>query len=80
MPVDIFDDCRKVTDFRFAFRYGSSLKGESPYTMVEGVKVHLYERAEHTTVFKKPTTFNDCFTGCTDLIDFEQIRAAGWAK
>lgn len=79
VPVSIFDDCLNVTTFSFAFS-GTKLKGESPYTMVEGVKVHLYERAEHTTVFKKPTTFNDCFTGCTDLIDFEQIQAAGWAK
>lgn len=79
VPVNIFDDCLKVTTFSFAFS-GTKLKGESPYTLVEGVKVHLYERAEHPTVFKKPTTFNDCFTGCTDLVDFEQIKAAGWAK
>lgn len=79
VPAGIFDDCISATNFSFTFS-GTKLKGESPYTMVDGVKVHLYERAEHTDRFKKPTSFNDCFTGCTDLTDFEQIKAAGWAK
>ena len=33
VPADIFDDCRKVTDFRFTFRYNTAMSGESPYTL-----------------------------------------------
>lgn len=78
VPVDIFDDCRKVTDFRFAFRYGSSLRGESPYTMIDGKKVHLYERNSYLNYFSEITSYKTCFSGCTGLSDYDAIVEAGW--
>ncbi len=48
----------------------SALTGESPYTMIDGQKVHLYERKNYSEHFTRPTntfpTFRDCF-GLTDL-------------
>ena len=78
VPVDIFDDCRKVTDFRFAFRYGSSLKGESPYTLIDGKKVHLYERNSYLSHFSEVSTYQNCFSGCTGLSDYDAIVESGW--
>lgn len=78
VPVNIFDDCRKVKDFRFAFRYGSSLKGESPYTLIDGKKVHLYERNSNLSHFTEITSYQTCFSGCTGLSDYDAIVEAGW--
>lgn len=77
IPVSIFDDCRKATGFKFTFGK-APLAGESPYTVHEGVKIHLYERADHSDLFTVPTEYGRCFQGCTSLSDYEQIEAKGW--
>lgn len=77
IPVSIFDDCRKATGFRFTFGK-APLTGESPYTLYEGVKIHLYERADHTTLFTAPAEYGRCFQECTSLSDYAQIEAHGW--
>lgn len=78
VPVNIFDDCRNVTDFRYAFESDAKLTGESPYTMVEDKKVHLYERNSYPSLFAPVTSYTECFTGCTGLSDYAAITAAGW--
>lgn len=78
IPADIFDDCRKVTDFRFAFRYNTAMTGESPYTLVNGKKVHLYERNAYPDHFTAIPNYKSCFTDCTGLSDYNAIVEAGW--
>ena len=69
----LFDNNQKVTSFLSTFDGCSALTGESPYTMVDGKKVHLYERADYPKHFTEPTDFLDCFYDCTGLTDYELI-------
>lgn len=78
VPAGIFDDCRKAADFKNAFNNAKSLTGESPYTVVDGTKVHLYERNAHSGAFAPVTGYGSCFAGCTGLTDYAAIEAAGW--
>ena len=73
IPTGLFDNNRKVTSFYCTFYGCSALTGESPYTMIDGQKVHLYERANYPEHFTKPTDVWDCFKNCTGLTDFAQI-------
>lgn len=77
IPVSMFDDCKKATGFRFTFGK-APLTGESPYTLHEGMKIHLYERADHTALFTAPAEYGRCFQECTSLSDYAQIEAYGW--
>jgi len=69
----LFDNNQKVTSFSETFDDCSALTGESPYTMIEGKKVHLYERADYPKHFTTPTDFWKCFYDCTGLTDYNQI-------
>ena len=80
LPVSLFDNCRKITDFSYTFYYCSNLKGESPYTVIDGNKVHLYERVGYPEAFSSPTSYDDCFSGASELDDFGKIMAAGWGE
>ena len=75
IPSSLFDNNRKVSSFSFTctFHGCSALTGESPYTMIDGQKVHLYERANYPEHFTTPTGFQDCFYECTKLTDYAQI-------
>lgn len=79
VPVNIFDDCKKLESVGSLFARCTALTGESPYTMVEGKKVHLYERNEHPDMFTdftaKEVNFKSCFEGCTKLTDYETIAS-----
>ena len=81
IPSSLFDNNRKVTSFSFTctFHGCSALTGESPYTMIDGQKVHLYERADYPEHFTAPTGFQDCFYECTKLTDYAQIPS-GWKE
>ena len=77
VPAGLFDNNRKVTDFGSRF-YGlfhncSALTGESPYTVIDGQKVHLYERKNYPEQFTAPTGFQDCFYDSNKLTDYAQI-------
>ncbi len=50
-----------------------NLTGESPYTMIDGQKVHLYERVNYPDHFTEPTLFIMAFRYCTGLTDYAQI-------
>ena len=69
----LFDACTKVTRFFWTFAGCMELTGESPYTLVNGVKVHLYERKNYTEFFATPEESNYCFGNCYDLTDFNNI-------
>ena len=51
----------------------SALTGESPYTMIDGQKVHIYERADYPEHFTALSIFYSCFNDCTGLTDFAKI-------
>lgn len=55
IPVSIFDNNKKVLDFSYTFDDCGKLAGESPYTMVEGVKYHVPERKLKPDTFRTPT-------------------------
>lgn len=76
VPASIFDGMVSVTTVRYLFNGCTSLTGESPYTIVGGVKYHLYERTSanaETTGLKAITSFEAAFRGCTGLSDYSQI-------
>lgn len=73
VPVSLFDNCRNVSSFFGLFNGCTALKGESPYTLIGDEKVHLYERNSHTDTFTEVTTPSSCFTGCSNLDDWESI-------
>ena len=77
VPAGLFDNNRKVTDFGSRF-YGlfhkcSALTGESPYTVIDGQKVHLYERANYPEHFTAPSNVQNTFRECYNLTDYAQI-------
>ena len=77
IPVSLFDYNTKVTNFRRCFWNDDNLTGESPYTLIDGVKVHLYERENYPEYFTTPTEYQWCFQGCENLIDYSS-RPNGW--
>jgi hypothetical protein len=75
IPVSLFDNQRWVTNFQSAFSYCSSLTGESPYTYINGNKVHLYERKDYSDYFIVPNDAS-CFSSCTKLTDYADIPSS----
>ena len=85
LPASLFDNNRVITDFDFCFQKCTELTGESPYTMIDGAKVHLYERQNYPESFIAPKTFDYCFTADEGLTDYPVMRqltgaASWWAK
>ena len=76
IPVSIFDNNRKVKDFTQTFSSCNSVKGESPYTIIDGVKYHLYERYLNPDQFVTPTSYDSCFR--SNFSDIDEIRKHGW--
>ena len=83
VPVGLFDNCRQATEFGGTFEGCSALTGESPYTLIDGQKVHLYERVNYPKYFSVPDPFEKssssneedrvCFKKCTSLTDYDQM-------
>lgn len=76
VPVSLFDNFKKLKYANSVFDGCVSLSGESPYTIVNGVKYHLYERtADNATAsgFVAITNLKGSFKGCTKLTDYAQI-------
>ena len=72
IPEKLFDNCTQVTSFEYTFYDCTKLGGESPYTVIDGVKYHLYERYLKTDHFRAPNV-SSCFKGCTRLSDYSNI-------
>ena len=77
IPVGLFDKCTKVTNFDFTYDNCGALTGETPYTLNDGVKIHLYERANYPEYFTAPTSNSYCFRFCSKLTDYSTIPS-GW--
>ena len=76
IPAGLFANCPAVTEFTDCFNGCTGLTGETPYTMVDGKKIKLWERSPENG-FTKVTSRDDCFNGCTGLSDYAEIPA-GW--
>ena len=74
VPVSIFDNNRILMNVEMLFSQCRKLKGESPYTLIGGNKVHLYERSGYNTEFVAIDRYYRCFENCTDLTDYEAIK------
>ena len=72
VPAGLFDNNRKVQDFSSTFDF-CNLTGESPYTLIGDIKVHLYERAGYPDYFATPTSHGRCFYQGKNLTDYDQI-------
>lgn len=75
VPVSIFDNNKKISTVTVAFQGCSKLTGESPYTVVNGQKMHLYERSG--SGFTYIMAGGNCFAGCTGLSDYSSMPG-GW--
>ncbi len=75
VPVGLFDAAVAITDFSALFRGCAALRGDSPYTLVGGEAVHLYERTAYSDRFAEPTAHAEAFAGCEGLNDFAAIPA-----
>lgn len=72
VPVSIFDDSKNVTDFTGTFVDAKlAFESESPYTMVNGVKVKLWMRSPEYG-FATPVNFSDCFKN-SNFTDIDEI-------
>lgn len=79
VQTDLFDTCTKLKSITRAFSGCSSLTGESPYTVIDGKKYHLYDRTTENaeaTGFTALTSTASCFLGCTQLSDYDRIPDA----
>ena len=76
VPADIFYHNRKVDDFGYTFSGCRSIEGESPYMLIDHLKVHLYERADYPDYFHAPVVTDGCFKGCTSLTDYDAIPSS----
>ncbi|MCD8313238.1 MAG: leucine-rich repeat protein [Bacteroidales bacterium] len=74
IPASLFDNNRNVSQFNYCFSNCTRLTGESPYTLIDGEKVHLYERSDHPSDFTytNPTS-SFCFSNCENLTDWDDI-------
>ena len=73
IPTGLFDSMRTLQAVRLLFKSCSSLTGESPYTLINGKKVHLYERKDYPNEFLEITSHTSAFNNCTNLTDYESI-------
>ena len=81
IPASLFDKNRRVLSFDQTFYACANLRGESPYSIINGEKIHLYERRNAPDYFVTPSGHSVCFgERLTGLTDFEAILAAGWAE
>ena len=76
IPSNLFDHNRKIVAFNGCFSGCTALRGESPYTIIDGKKVHLWERVNYPGEFR---SMNDeyyhgrTFQNATGLNDYDQI-------
>ena len=78
IPVSLFDNNKKVTSFAWAFSSCYNITGESPYTIINGIKYHLYERHLNLDYFITPTNYYGCFQSCALMSDYQMINYYLW--
>ena len=73
VPVSLFDNNRRIYNFEDTFSNCVNWEGESPYTISDGVKYHLYERDQNSNEFVKPRRGYKCFRYCEKLTDYKEM-------
>lgn len=73
VPVSIFDPCIYLVSVSWCFSGLYDWNGETPYTLINGKKVHLYERSLYPDYFDTPYDYQYCFTGCGQIKDYESV-------
>ena len=65
VPISIFDENRRIIDFSHVFDgdYLNMSPQETPYTVIDGKKIHLYERKDYPDEFVTPRSFGNALTG-----------------
>jgi len=58
IPASMFDEAVKLKTLTSTFQGCASLEGESPYTVVDGVKYHLYDRTAENAATRQHTIYN----------------------
>lgn len=74
-PVNVFDDCKKAYSFKECYNNLPAATNESPYTVVNGQKVHLWERTPELG-FALPIQYDFCFTDSPTFADYANIPEA----
>lgn len=74
-PVNVFDDCKKAYNFKECYNNLPAATNESPYTVVNGQKVHLWERTPELG-FALPIQYDFCFTNSPNFADYANIPEA----
>lgn len=74
-PVNVFDDCKKAYSFKECYNNLPAATNESPYTVVNGQKVHLWERTPELG-FALPIKYDFCFTDSPNFADYANIPEA----
>ena len=69
IPHNLFDNNRNIRAIGRAFTDCHSLRGESPYTIINGEKYHLYERNDAPDYFSSITEMTSLFGGCWENLD-----------
>ncbi len=64
-------------NFRFTAYGCYQLTDESPYSILNGTKIHLYERKDWPDYFVSPIHYAGCFN-TNSLDDADAIHEAGW--
>lgn len=62
ISTSFFDNSRKLRNTRFMFYY-CRLSGESPYTIIDGMKIHLYEREKVPDWLYPILQYSQAYTG-----------------
>lgn len=68
VPVSLFDNNRKVKIFTSTFESCNNVASESPYSIVESGKVHIYERQDYRQYFSNPSEHEECFSGAPSAL------------
>lgn len=74
-PVNVFDDCKKAYNFKECYNNLPAATNESPYTVVNGQKIHLWERTPELG-FALPTQYDLCFADSPNFADYANIPEA----
>ncbi len=73
VPASLLDHNRQVLDFTNMFAGDENLSGESPFSEIGGMKVHLYERGSYPDYFSAVRDHGGCFINCPQVEDYEEI-------
>lgn len=77
IPFGLFDNSKQIKSLIQTFAGCVNLEGESPYTVIDESKIHLYERNDGIGGFTEPQYIYFCFSECVKLSDYANIPN-GW--